>query len=314
MFKSNPARCSIRSYINRLLRYEAALVISLLFVVLSVISYELRLLNSQLVINNVIEKETDYEEFRKLLISEDSIKQIKSEIDYILKSKPEYKGVLYMDSIGYLTLSMMARDFDLINNSPIDKTTFIRGMARLASTRRFRELYLYYKAIFSDAVFFPVAKMEGSDIHYSNSWYNKRTYGGLRKHEGCDIMADNNLRGYYPVISITDGIIEKMGWLELGGYRIGIRSDSGGYFYYAHLYDYAPDLKLGDRVVAGQLLGFMGDSGYGPEGTTGKFDVHLHLGIYVNSDLPDTGEMSVNPYYLLKLLEKNRISMQNNNN
>ena len=83
MFKSNPARCSIRSYINRLLRYEAALVISLLFVVLSVISYELRLLNSQLVINNVIEKETDYEEFRKLLISEDSIKQIKSEIDYI---------------------------------------------------------------------------------------------------------------------------------------------------------------------------------------------------------------------------------------
>ena len=47
------------------------------------------------------------------------------------------------------------------------------------------------------------------------------------------------------------------------------------------------------------MLGFMGDSGYGEEGTVGKFAVHLHLGIYVSSKI---GEMTVNPYNILKLL------------
>ena len=73
-----------------------------------------------------------------------------------------------------------------------------------------------------------------------------------------------------------------MGWLTLGGYRIGIRSENGVYYYYAHLSSYSDDLKTGDYVTAGQMLGFMGDTGYGEEGTTGKFPVHLHVGIYVN--------------------------------
>jgi hypothetical protein len=52
----------------------------------------------------------------------------------------------------------------------------------------------------------------------------------------------------------------------------------------------------------------MGDSGYGKEGTVGQFDVHLHLGIYVDAD---GKEMSVNPYWILKLLEKNRTIYNN---
>ena len=43
-------------------------------------------------------------------------------------------------------------------------------------------------------------------------------------HEGCDIMAGNNERGYFPIVSMTDGVVERIGWLEKGGYRIGIRS------------------------------------------------------------------------------------------
>jgi murein DD-endopeptidase MepM/ murein hydrolase activator NlpD len=49
----------------------------------------------------------------------------------------------------------------------------------------------------------------------------------------------------------------------------------------------------------------MGDSGYGSEGTTGQFPVHLHLGIYVNQE---SGEMSINPYQVLQILEKNRVT------
>ncbi len=70
--------------------------------------------------------------------------------------------------------------------------------------------------------------------------------------------------------SVSDGTVEQMGWLELGGYRVGIRSPGGLYFYYAHLDSYAAGLQKGDTVKAGTLLGYMGDTGYGQEGTRGK--------------------------------------------
>jgi len=47
----------------------------------------------------------------------------------------------------------------------------------------------------------------------------------------------------------------------------------------------------------------MGNSGYGKEGTVGKFPVHLHLGIYIPTLYTD--EMSVNPYHILDILRKN---------
>ena len=45
----------------------------------------------------------------------------------------------------------------------------------------------------------------------------------------------------------------------------------------------------------------MGDTGYGEEGTTGKFPVHLHVGIYVRTDA--VAELAVNPYPVLKYVE-----------
>lgn len=54
-------------------------------------------------------------------------------------------------------------------------------------------------------------------------------------------------------------------------------------------------------VKAGDILGYLGNTGYGKEGTKGKFDVHLHFGIYVDIE---GKEVSVNPYYILKWLEQ----------
>lgn len=128
-----------------------------------------------------------------------------------------------------------------------------------------------------------------------------------RRHEGCDIMGSQMPRGYYPVVSMTDGIVEKIGWLEMGGWRIGIRAPGGAYLYYAHLYGYARGFREGDKIKAGDLLGYMGDTGYSKiEGTTGNFDVHLHLGIYIRTDHNE--EMSINPYWILRYLEKHRLS------
>ncbi len=161
----------------------------------------------------------------------------------------------------------------------------------------------------SDAVYFPIPESTvnpEATVSYENSWMFERTFGGKRGHEGCDIMADVDRRGMYPVISISSGSIERLGWLRQGGYRIGIRSENGFYFYYAHLYSYAEGLQEGDEVKAGELLGYMGDSGYSDTvGTVGNFSVHLHVGLYMNTS--DGEELSLNPYPLLKELEDTKL-------
>ena len=109
------------------------------------------------------------------------------------------------------------------------------------------------------------------------------------------------------MVSMSDGVVEKVGWLEMGGWRLGIRSPGGAYLYYAHLYGYSRQWKEGDAVRAGELIGYMGDTGYSKvEGTTGNFEVHLHVGIYFKSDHFD--ELSVDPYWILKYLEKYRFT------
>ena len=155
--------------------------------------------------------------------------------------------------------------------------------------------------ILEDVRCFPVKDDRGKAFCvYEDGYGDGRTFGGKRRHEGIDIMSSNNVPGYFAVQSVSDGIVEKKGWLRLGGYRIGIRSDNGIYYYYAHLDSYKPDIKTGDRVKAGDILGYMGDTGYGAEGTRGKFDVHLHFGIYINKG---DGEKSVNPYNILRYIE-----------
>ena len=169
----------------------------------------------------------------------------------------------------------------------------------------------YLDSIWSDIVYFPVPDTvwdEEKKVTFGDTWMQSRTYGGDRGHEGCDIMADINERGNYPVISVSDGTIEQMGWLELGGYRIGIRSPHGAYFYYAHLSDYAEGLSVGDEIHAGELIAFMGDTGYSKtEGTAGNFDVHLHFGIYLNDE--NKQEFSVNSYPAISLSGEENITL-----
>lgn len=159
--------------------------------------------------------------------------------------------------------------------------------------------------VFADLQCFPVVKEDADGIYpvsYQNTWGAERSYGGSRKHEGCDLMAQSNERGRYRVCSMTDGIVRNIGWLDQGGWRIGIESESGIYYYYAHLDSYEKAFEPGESVVAGQILGRMGDSGYGKTpGTKGNFDVHLHVGIYVKD--PAGKERAVNPYWYLKRLE-----------
>lgn len=139
-----------------------------------------------------------------------------------------------------------------------------------------------------------------TETAFEDTYGEKRMYGGERPHYGTDIMDVENCSHRLAVCSMTDGVVTRMGWNEYGGWRVGITSQNGIYYYYAHLASYREGLEVGDTVCAGDMLGWMGDSGYGPEGTTGMFPVHLHVGILNNPR--GEGDQWVNPYpYLLYL-------------
>lgn len=235
--------------------------------------------------------------------------------------------------LGELMAGQKELDFDMLTTLMIQNDYDLRDLAstdyssRLLYARRpadYRKLKQAYETVLGDLKYFPVPKSSDPgvpDVRYMDGWMDKRTYksgedggqareesgnSGGRGHEGCDIMGEKMPRGFYPVVSMSDGVVEKVGWLELGGWRIGIRSPGGAYLYYAHLYGYSRDWQEGDPVHAGDLLGYMGDTGYSKvEGTTGNFEVHLHVGVYLRTDHYD--ELSVDPYWILKYLEKHRM-------
>ena len=207
-----------------------------------------------------------------------------------------------------LTVCMMQTNFEpMKNKKTLPGFLFKIGIFR-SKYNEYREIY---RTVIDDMRCFPVAEdiKGGQTVAFDDSWGGARTYGGKRKHEGTDIMASNNERGYFPILSATEGVVEKKGWLPQGGYRLGIRSRSGAYFYYAHLYSYGEGIEEGTSVRAGELIGFMGDTGYSEiEGTYGNFDVHLHFGIYIDYK---GKEMSVNPYQVLRHFENEKRQFYN---
>lgn len=224
----------------------------------------------------------------------------------------EFAGKEGLDPYDVLAVYMITNGYSLEGTDLyLSLSTYKENYESLTAVKpvEFKKLRNAYETVLKDLKYFPVPEnTDGQSpyVHYDNSWGAKRTYGGERHHEGTDVMADNNERGYFPVVSMSDGTVEKIGWLEQGGWRIGIRAPGGAYLYYAHMHSYARQFEAGETVKAGQLLGYMGDSGYSTvEGTTGNFAVHLHVGIYLRTDHSE--EQSVNPYWVLKFLEGRKL-------
>ncbi|MEG0259867.1 MAG: M23 family metallopeptidase [Lysinibacillus sp.] len=136
------------------------------------------------------------------------------------------------------------------------------------------KLYKHFKTIELETHTFPLPVRY--DYSYRGTWGANRGWGGRRIHEGTDLFA-----GYgTPILSTSYGVVEVKGWNEFGGWRIGIRDNQNSYHYYAHLGSYNKKIKVGDIVKPGTIIGYVGSSGYGKEGTSGKFPPHLHYGIY----------------------------------
>ncbi|MBN6889091.1 peptidase M23 [Cytobacillus horneckiae] len=157
------------------------------------------------------------------------------------------------------------------------------------------QLYKHFGRLNLEEHAFPVPI--GTHYSYRDTWGSARGWGGRRMHEGTDIFADYGL----PVRATSYGIIEMKGWNKFGGWRIGIRDINNNYHYFAHLSGFSKDLKLGQIVEPGMVIGGVGSSGYGPPGTSGKFPPHLHYGMYKDNGYT---EWSYDPYPHLKLWER----------
>ena len=101
-------------------------------------------------------------------------------------------------------------------------------------------------------------------------------------HEGIDI----NGPGYgSPIKAANNGVVVQSGYTGTNGNYIVIKHDGNYYTMYAHLA--ARYKQVGATVMAGDLIGTMGKSGF----ATG---VHLHFAIY--RGYPYRGGVAVNPF------------------
>lgn len=156
--------------------------------------------------------------------------------------------------------------------------------------------------------FLPIAR--NFPYNHYDDFGVSRSYGYKRRHLGHDMMGQVGT----PIIAIESGYIEAMGWNKYGGWRLGIRSfDGKRYYYYAHLrrnYPYNKSLELGSVVSAGDVIGYMGRSGYSLSENTNNINVsHLHLGIQLifdESQKEGASEIWIDCYEIVKFLYKNR--------
>ncbi|WP_420491629.1 M23 family metallopeptidase [Neobacillus drentensis] len=149
------------------------------------------------------------------------------------------------------------------------------------------KMYRHFGRLNLDTQVFPVPIR--SNHSYRSTWGDARGWGGRRMHEGTDIFAGHGV----PVRATCYGIIEMKGWNKFGGWRIGIRDINNTYHYFAHLRGFAGNLKVGSIVEPGMVIGSVGNTGYGPPGTAGKFPPHLHYGMYKDNGIT---EWSFDPY------------------
>ena len=167
-----------------------------------------------------------------------------------------------------------------------------------------------WAATYGLKAFSPIAA--GYGYSHCDDFGVARSFGFKRKHLGHDLMGAQGT----PVVAVEGGVVEAMGWNRYGGWRIGIRSfDGKRYYYYAHLMKdtpFAPGLEVGDMVQPGQLIGFMGRTGYSDKENVNNIEtVHLHFGlqlVFDESQKECNSEIWIDVYDIVRLLESHRAS------
>ncbi len=165
-----------------------------------------------------------------------------------------------------------------------------------------------YETVYGLKAFSPIAK--GFPYSDYDDFGVSRSFGYRRQHLGHDMMGQIGT----PIIAVESGYVECLGWNRYGGWRIGIRSfDKKRYYYYAHLrqdFPYCKSLKEGSLVTAGDVIGYMGHTGYSDTENINNIDiVHLHFGmqlIFDESQKDGNSEIWISCYELVRFLAQHR--------
>lgn len=169
-----------------------------------------------------------------------------------------------------------------------------------------------WKPVYGLKAYSPIAA--GYGFSHSDDFGNSRSFGFARKHLGHDMMGSQGT----PIVAVESGVVEAMGWNRYGGWRIGIRSaDSKRYYYYAHLQKdkpFADGLQVGDIVKAGDVIGFMGRTGYSDKENTNNIEtVHLHFGmqlVFEEDQKECNSEIWIDVYNIVRLLNEHRSTVE----
>ena len=173
----------------------------------------------------------------------------------------------------------------------------------------------YFENKYGIKAFLPIAKNYGFS-HYDD-FGASRSYGFKRTHLGNDLMGSIGT----PIIAVESGTVEHIGWNQYGGWRIGIRSfDGRRYYYYAHLrknHPYVAGLAEGSKVNAGDVIGYLGMTGYSLKENVNNINVpHLHFGmqlIFDESQVDGNNEIWIDVYNIIEFLKQNRSTVFMNN-
>ena len=78
-----------------------------------------------------------------------------------------------------------------------------------------------------------------------------------------------------PLVAVSTGMLYAVGWNDAAGNRLWLRDRQGNTFLYSHLSAFSTLASNGAHVRAGQVIGFMGDTG-----NSGGMPTHLHFEVH----------------------------------
>lgn len=231
-------------------------------------------------------KEEDMEEIAKVLVTgEKTLKELTADMKYYPYYREAYGAVLD-GMVGAYEMDMNPK-------------------AKTGSRQKWKKVY-GLKAFHPIAKTFPYSDYDDFGV--------SRTYGYRRNHLGHDMMGQVGT----PVIAVESGYVAELGWNQYGGWRVGINSfDGKRYYYYAHLRQdrpYAQGLEKGAVVQAGDVIGYIGRTGYSKEENVNNIDeYHLHFGlqlIFDESQREGNNEIWVSCYELVRFLYQHQSEVE----
>ncbi len=227
-------------------------------------------------------KKKHMDEIASRLSSGESIEDITADMKYF-----EYYSVAYESVLGGLVGYYSLQTDESLGGTPAFKQQYgLKGYSPIA---------------------------QGYSFSHSDDFCSARSFGYKRKHLGHDLFSNVGT----PIVNVETCTVEALGWNRYGGWRIGMRSlDGRRYYYYAHLrsgHPYVEGLEEGKLVYAGEVIGYMGMTGYSEqEDFNGMQRPHLHFGIQLIFDENSSSEIWVDTYELVKFLNKHRSSVTAN--